>query len=149
MPVWHPDARWLVFGWGGRAFYLETPTWGELKPLPVLKALTLDSSVMHVEAAGDITEPHPAVTGFDVSEAEFGRIVNFITDSFEWGENGPVLIAGAEYGNDDRFFEAKGYFNAFLGCNAWTAKALREAGLRTGWWNPLPATLATSMQLHN
>jgi uncharacterized protein (TIGR02117 family) len=35
IPAGHPNARWLIFGWGGRAFYLETPTWSELKPLPV------------------------------------------------------------------------------------------------------------------
>jgi uncharacterized protein (TIGR02117 family) len=149
IPAGHPDARWLVFGWGGRAFYLETPAWSELKPLPVFKALTLDRSVMHVDVAGEIAEPHPAVTGFDASEAEFDRLVDFIADSFERGEDGPILIAGAEYGSDDRFFESKGYFNAFAGCNTWTARALREAGLRTGWWNPLPATLAVSLRLYN
>jgi uncharacterized protein (TIGR02117 family) len=149
IPAGHPDARWLVFGWGGRAFYLETPAWSELKPLPVLKALTLDRSVMHVQVAGDIAEPHPAVTGFDVGEAEFDRLVDFIADSFERGEGGPILIVGAAYGGDDRFFEAKGYFNAFAGCNTWTARGLREAGLRTGWWNPLPVTLAASLRLHN
>src|SRR5687768_4379757 len=31
VPASHPEARWLIFGWGGRAFYLETPTWGDLK----------------------------------------------------------------------------------------------------------------------
>jgi uncharacterized protein (TIGR02117 family) len=30
MQTGHPDARWLMFGWGGRAFYIETPTWAEL-----------------------------------------------------------------------------------------------------------------------
>ncbi|MDN3719182.1 DUF2459 domain-containing protein [Roseibium salinum] len=30
------------------------------------------------------------------------------------------------------FFPAKGGFNAFAGCNVWTARMLREAGLRTG-----------------
>lgn len=149
VPASHPDARWLVFGWGGRAFYLETPTWGELKLLPVLKALTLDLSVMHVDVAGAIAKPHPAVTGFDLNEAQFDRLVEFIAGSFEREEDGPIVIAGAEYGPDDRFFEAKGYFNAFLGCNTWTARALREAGLRTGWWNPLPATLDYSLQLYN
>jgi uncharacterized protein (TIGR02117 family) len=149
IPAGHPDARWLIFGWGGRAFYLETPTWSELKPLPVLKALTLDRSVMHIDVTGEIAEPHPAVTGFDVGETEYDRLLEFIAGSFERREGSPIVIEGAEYGPDDRFFEAKGYFNAFLGCNTWTAKGLREAGLRTGWWNPLPATLAFSLRLHN
>ena len=56
-PLGHPNAEWLIIGWGGRAFYLETPTWAELKPLPVLRALTIDRSVLHVDLAGHITEP--------------------------------------------------------------------------------------------
>ncbi|MDE1994743.1 MAG: DUF2459 domain-containing protein, partial [Rhizobiaceae bacterium] len=29
IPVNAPDAEWLIVGWGGRAFYLETPTWAD------------------------------------------------------------------------------------------------------------------------
>jgi uncharacterized protein (TIGR02117 family) len=52
LPIGMPGVDYLVFGWGGRSFYIETPTWGDLKPLPVLRALTLDRSVMHVQVAG-------------------------------------------------------------------------------------------------
>lgn len=149
LPTDHLEARWLVFGWGGRAFYLETPTWSELKPLPVLKALTVDRSVMHVQIAGEISPLHPAVTRFDIDEAGFDRLLDFITDSFVQDAGGALLMSGAGYGPNDRFFEAKGYFNALLGCNTWTARALREAGLQTGLWNPLPATLSVSLDLYN
>src|SRR5690242_13310263 len=37
LPIDAPEARYIVFGWGGRAFYLETPTWSEVKAMPVLK----------------------------------------------------------------------------------------------------------------
>ena len=46
-----PGARYLVFGWGGRAFYIATPTWADLKPGPLFTSLTLDASVMHVGVA--------------------------------------------------------------------------------------------------
>lgn len=149
LPAAHPEARWLVFGWGGRAFYLETPTWSELKPMPVLKALTADSSVMHVQIAGEISSSHPAVTRFDIDEVGFDRLLGFIAASFVQGADGPLVIADAAYGPNDQFFEAKGYFNALFGCNTWTARALREAGLRTGVWNPLPITLSVSLDLYN
>ena len=32
-----PGARYLVFGWGGRAFYIATPTWSDLKPGPLFR----------------------------------------------------------------------------------------------------------------
>ncbi|CAG0955717.1 MAG: TIGR02117 family protein [Rhizobiaceae bacterium] len=149
MPTGDPGARWLVFGWGGRAFYLETPTWADLKPLPALKALTIDRAVMHVDIAGDIAEPHPAVAGYELDQAGFDRLVAFIAQSFEVEGGPPRIVPGAGYGPYDRFYEARGRFNAFVGCNTWTARALREAGLTTGWWNPLPQSLAVSLDLFN
>ncbi|TIP35561.1 MAG: TIGR02117 family protein, partial [Mesorhizobium sp.] len=138
--------RYIVFGWGGRAFYLETPTWSRLKAMPVLKALTLDASVMHVDVAGAVKEPHPDVASFDIDEAHFSALLDYIAASFR---NGPVVIDNAGYSTYDRFYEANGQFNALVGCNTWTAAALRAAGLRTGWWNPLPISLGWSLRLYN
>ena len=149
LPIEAPEARYLVFGWGGRAFYLETPTWSQLKAVPVLKALTLDASVMHVDVAGEIREPHPDVAGFDIDEAHFAALLDYIEASFAQGPGGPAVIADAGYSTYDRFYEANGNFNALAGCNTWTAAALRTAGLRTGWWNPLPMSLEWSMRLYN
>jgi uncharacterized protein (TIGR02117 family) len=149
IPADSPEVRYIVFGWGGRAFYLETPTWSELKAGPVMKALTLDASVMHVDVAGAIAEPHPDVTGFDIDGKRFAALLDFIQASFQQGPNGPIHVQNAAYSRFDGFFEANGHFNALVGCNTWTAAALRTAGLRTGWWNPLPVSLGWSMRLYN
>ncbi|CDN48953.1 TIGR02117 family protein [Neorhizobium galegae] len=149
VPVTDPGAEWLVIGWGGRAFYLETPTWADLKPLPVFRALTIDSSVMHVDIAGGIDESHPTVTPFDLGLMEFQRLSDFIQASFTRQAGEVAAVRDAGYGDYDRFFEANGYFNAFVGCNTWTSAALRAAGLRTGLWNPLPQTLTLSLKFFN
>jgi uncharacterized protein (TIGR02117 family) len=149
MPADAPEVRYIIFGWGGRAFYLGTPTWSELKAVPVLKALTRDASVMHVDVAGDIPEPYPDVTGFDIDEERFAALLAYIEASFQQGPTGPIVIENAAYSRFDRFFEANGHFNALVGCNTWTAAGLRTAGLRTGWWNPLPVSLGLSMRLYN
>lgn len=149
LPVDAPEARYLAFGWGGRAFYLETPTWSQLKAVPVLKALTLDASVMHVDIAGAIQEPHPDVVGFDIDEQHFAALLDYIVASFKQGQGGPIVIGNAGYFTYDRFYEANGHFNALVGCNTWTAAALRTAGLRTGWWNPLPVSLGWSLKLYS
>ena len=145
LPIGMPGVDYLVFGWGGRSFYIETPTWGDLKPLPVLRALTLDRSVMHVEVAGPIDREHPAVRVLTVSGEGRQRMVAAIRDSFERVDGVPVVISGAAYGADDAFFEAQGRFNAFAGCNTWTAAMLRQGGLTTGWWTPLPQLLDWSL----
>lgn len=150
LPVDLPGVRYLVFGWGSRAFYIETPTWSELQAGPLFSALTVDQSVMHVSIAGAIEESGFPVRPFDLSNDEFERLVAFIASSFRRGQDGrPVVVAGAAYGAHDAFFEANGRFTALLGCNTWAATALREAGLRTGWWNPLPQSLGVSLDLWN
>lgn len=150
LPLAHPDARWIIFGWGGRAFYLETPTWADLKPMPVFKALTVDSAVMRVGIVGEIASPDPSAVRLKVSDAGLDQLLTFVAESFVTDGNGSQqLIQHAGYGVNDRFFEAKGYFNALFGCNTWTARALREAGLRTGLWNPVPKTLLLSLDLYN
>lgn len=149
IPIAAPEAEWLIIGWGGRAFYLETPTWADLKPLPVFRALTIDSSVMHVDIAGKVDEAHPTVMPVELSPAEFRQLVDFINASFAREAGNVSVVPDAGYGDHDRFFEAHGYFNAFAGCNTWTAAALRAAGLRTGIWNPLPQTLNLSIKLFN
>lgn len=149
IPVADPAAQWLVIGWGGRAFYLETPTWADLKLLPVFRALTIDRSVMHVDIAGGIDEGHPAVTVFDLDPQQFQRLSEYIQASFVREGGKVAAIPDAGYGAYDQFFEAHGSFNALVGCNTWTAGALRAAGLRTGLWNPLPQTLNVSLKLFN
>ncbi|MDH4442014.1 MAG: TIGR02117 family protein [Rhizobium sp.] len=145
LPIGMPGVDYLVFGWGGRSFYIETPTWGDLKPLPVLRALTVDRSVMHVEVAGPIDRGHPAVRVLTVSAEGRRQMIAGIRDSFEREDGLPVVIAGAAYGADDAFFEARGAFNALAGCNTWTAAMLRRGGLTTGWWTPLPYLLDWSL----
>jgi len=149
MPVTHPNARWLVFGWGGRAFYIETPAWSELKPVPLFKGLTMDRSVIHADVAGEIVEPADHIVSFEIGAAGYQRLLSFIEASFTPVAGRIEAIPDTAYGPDDRFFEANGWFSAMVGCNTWTAKALREAGLRTGWWNPLPVSLSTSLTLYN
>lgn len=145
LPIGMPGAAYLMFGWGGRSFYIETPTWGDLKPLPVLRALTLDRSVMHVEVAGPIDRGHKAVRVLSVSAEGRRRMIAAIRDSFQRDGGLPLVIEGAAYGLDDAFFEARGRFNALAGCNTWTAAMLRQGGLTTGWWTPLPQLLDWSV----
>ncbi|CUX29650.1 TIGR02117 family protein [Agrobacterium genomosp. 13] len=145
----HPAAAYLVFGWGGRSFYTETPTWADLKPMPVLRSFTLDQSVMHVDVTGDFPADLAGVKRLRISEAGYQRLLAGIGGSFVRRDRKVQLIPGVAYGFNDAFFEANGWFNAFAGCNTWSAAMLRQAGIRTGWWTPLPPLLRWSVDLHN
>ncbi len=148
-PLDHPDARYVVFGWGGRSFYIETPTWGDLKPMPVLKVLTLDSSVLHVDVAAQIDLDAPGVQRFSTDEEGMDRLMDFVRATLVSSDGAVQPIEGASYGATDMFYEANGSFNVLAGCNTWTAAALRTAGVRTGWWTLLPVTLRWSLDMLN
>ncbi len=145
----YPGVQWVIFGWGSRRFYVETPSWADLKPGPVVAALTLDSSVMHVARAGYIDADAPEVRGLTLSADGFRKMVEAIRQDFAPGADGSrKAIEGVSYTAHDAFFPAKGTLNALNGCNTWTARMLRQAGLTTGWWTPLPQTLTWSLDLH-
>lgn len=150
MPVDNPNVQWIMLGWGGRAFYLETPTWADVKFIPALKGLTADASTLHIDLLGEVDRTNPNVTSFKITKAGLAAMRQEMLATFEHDTNDrPELIAGKSYGEYDRFYEAKGTFNALVGCNTWAAKMLRYAGLQTGWWNPFPQSLRLSLNLQN
>ena len=150
LPVEREDVGYIVTGWGGRAFYLQTPTWDQLKAGPLVRAFTGDASVLHLDLAGAIDPDAEGVRAFTLSDGAFERLLAFIESSLTRDPAGqPIAIPGTSYGAFDRFFEAEGRFTAFAGCNAWTGAALRAAGITTGRWTPLPQTLAWSLDLHS
>ena len=148
-PVHNPLARWVLIGWGGRSFYMETPHWSDLKPMPVLRSFTVDQSVLHVEFLGAINEHDPAIMPVSVTEEGYRAMLSAISASFQRNAGATEIIPDKSYDGADRFYEATGSFNAFAGCNTWTAAMLRTAGLRTGLWNPLPVSLNLSISRFN
>ena len=150
LPIDRPDVAHLVVGWGGRSFYVTTPHWSDIRPWPVLKSFFGDESVMHVELTGAIGTTSPDVREIALSADGYAALLNGIERSFRRGPDGaPIALAAPGYGDFDRFYEARGTFQALAGCNTWTAAMLRRAGLATGLWTPLPPLLFLSLDLHD
>lgn len=145
----NPNLRYIVFGWGGRSFYTETRSWADLKAAPVLKSFLLDRSVIHVELAGTISTDVPGVTALRIDSDGLQRLKQFILDNLVEAGGEPMPLLGSNYGANDASFQAKGYFNALMGCNTWTAAGLRQAGVTSGLWTALPWMLRLSLRLHN
>lgn len=150
LPLTHPNVGWIAFGWGGRAFYTQTPEWSQLKAGPLFRGLTSDASVMHVTLIGQFDPESEGILALELPESEFQRLLASIRRSFRADASGrPDLVEGARYGPADLFYQANGGFTALMGCNTWSGAMLRQAGLQTGWWNPLPQSLMLSLRLHN
>lgn len=135
------DPRYARFdhvsiGWGERDFYLETPTWTDLKLSTVVAAAAgSDRTLLHVDHV-----PRPAPDGevrrVVVRPTEYRRLAAYIRAS---------IAPGGErhrgYYRYDAFYAARGRYSAIRTCNAWIGDALRFAGLRIGIWTPFPGTV--------
>ena len=127
---------WRSFGWGDRAFYIGTPTWGDLRLATVgAAAIGSSSTVIHVEA---VPEPRPGrdVRALVLSVAEYRRLAAFVAAPFR-GPGRPVF----GYGGGDAVYPARGRYSAVTTCNAWTGAALRPAGGTMGAWTRFPVTV--------
>lgn len=148
IPLDHPELRYLVFGWGGRDFYTKTPSLSDIRPLPLLKGVFGDKSVMHVLAARDVSAD-AGIVAVDLPAGGLDRLATYLERSFARDAAGaPVHMAGVSYGPADAFFDGVGSFNVLKPCNIWVARGLREAGLRTGLWTPTTHSLRLGLGWH-
>ena len=128
--------RYVAFGWGDKGFYLETPTWADLKFKTAFNALFfLSSAAMHVTFYHDLFESDDCKK-IPISKDSYKMMVDYITKSFRLENNLPILIKGASYGTNDSFYEANGRYNLFFTSNTWTNNGLKYANLKACLWTP-------------
>jgi uncharacterized protein (TIGR02117 family) len=128
-------AQFMAIGWGDRGFYLETPTWSDLKVSTALNAATgLSSSALHITFYKSLKE------GIDckkitIDSNEYKKLIVFINDSFQLNNGNVTKIdTKAVYGNNDAFYEAKGSYSLFYTCNTWANQALKAANQKAALW---------------
>jgi uncharacterized protein (TIGR02117 family) len=121
-------AKYLAMGWGDRGFYLETPTWADLKVSTALKAATgLSSSALHTTFYKTMKED-AYCKKIQISTLEYQKLVLFIHESFKTKSGSTIKIeTDAVYGKNDIFYEAKGSYSLFYTCNSWANQALKSA----------------------
>jgi uncharacterized protein (TIGR02117 family) len=130
--------QYLAFGWGDKGFYLETPTWADLKFKTAFKAaFFLGTSAMHVTFYTTLQEGK-LCKKLTISPVQYQRLINYIEQSFQEDSVGNFIhILGHSYGNYDAFYQAKKTYNLFFTCNTWTNQALKKAGIKTALWTPI------------
>ena len=129
--------RYVAFGWGDKGFYLDTPTWAELKfSTAFVATFWLGSAAMHTTYFHSIG-PGPDTVTLRLSRAEYARLVAYILASFRYDAAGRVQhIAGHSYGHDDAFYEAHRVYSFLYTCNTWTNNALKASGQKACFWTP-------------
>lgn len=123
----------VAVSWGERDFFVGTPTWWDLKPTTVLRAMVgSDATVLHVEHVAPPVAGE-AVRAVVLRPSEYRRLAAFVRASMGVG---PAVRGYAGY---DAFYPARGRYDAVRTCNWWTGQALRVAGVTMGVWTPTSA----------
>ena len=134
-----PDQRlagnYLLFGWGDRDFYLNTPTLADVKASTALSALIGSGETLvhvdHLQSPADVVDPRAE----RLTTAEYLKLLRFIRATIIVSADGHAApIAG--YGESDMFYEARGRYSLVNTCNNWTSDALAAAGVKTASWSP-------------
>ena len=128
----------LALGWGDKGFYLETPTWADLKFKVAFKAaFGLSAPAIHATFYRSLKESE-SCKKIMISQEQYSRLSNYILNSFQKDSTGHVkyIHTNANYNNTDAFYEANGSFNIFHTCNTWANKGLKISGQKCCLWTP-------------
>lgn len=129
-------AQYLAFGWGDKGFYLQTPTWADLKFSTAFKAtFALSTAAMHTTYYRDMYEGDDCVK-IMISRDQYARLVEYVKSGFQQDADGRAMHirTNANYGPTDAFYEGRGRYNLFYTCNTWTNNALKRCGQRACLW---------------
>ncbi len=128
--------NYLAMGWGDKGFYLETPTWADLKVKTACKAaFALSTTAIHATYYNTLKESETCKKMM-ISKDQYARLINYITDSYQKDANGKFIriITNANYGETDAFYEANGSYSIFKTCNSWANKGLKVSGQKCCLW---------------
>lgn len=130
------DFRYIAFGWGDKGFYLDTPTWSQLKFSTAFKAaFWLSDSAMHCTYYKQMKEGNDCKKMM-LTEQQYQDLIQFIDSRFDKDAAGHYILVPtiAVYGDDDAFYDAKGSYNFTYTCNTWANDGLKVAGQKAALW---------------
>lgn len=130
--------KYTSFGWGDKGFYLDTPTWADLKFSTAFKAaFWLGDSAMHVTFYNTMKEGEDCKK-IMLTIQQYKDLIHYIDSRFDKDiqSNYKLIKTNAVYGNNDAFYDAKGSYSFLYTCNTWTNNALKAAGQKAALWTP-------------
>ncbi|WP_454046510.1 TIGR02117 family protein [Chryseobacterium sp. Marseille-Q8038] len=132
------DYQYIGIGWGDKGFYLDTPTWADLKFSTAVKAaFWLSDSAMHCTYYNTMKEGDDCKM-IMISRSQYQNLVKFVEDKFDRDQNGNFMLipTNAVYSDNDAFYDAKGTYSFLYTCNTWSNNALKAAGQKAALWTP-------------
>lgn len=135
----------LNLGWGSRDFYINTPTWADVKVSRAVKSVLWDDTVIRADYRLQPTLGEDCAE-WRIDDATYQRLAAHVLESLRLSQDLPVR-AGPGYGERDAFFVANGEYTIIDTCNQWTGEALRLAGAPVAPWTPFSFLVLWNMPM--
>jgi len=131
--------EYFAFGWGDKEFYLNTPSWDDLKISTAFKAAFLPTqTIMQVYSYNSKPKESERVIKIILNDKQFLKICNYVAQSFKQnGKNQIVKVSPSnKYSFKEKFYLANGTYSIFNTCNNWVNTGLKQAGVKNALWAP-------------
>jgi uncharacterized protein (TIGR02117 family) len=123
-------SRYIEFGWGDEDYYHAKEKTSKLKLQAVLYPTNAVLHVAEVPIDPEKYYPNIEIKKLLVTCAGFQNMLRYIYKTFKRDSKGNPVKTGKGLHVHGLFYHANGKFHVFNTCNTWTAKILKEAGLR-------------------
>ena len=131
--------HYVGIGWGDKGFYLDTPTWAELKARTAIQAgFWLGTTLMHVTYYREADlRPGPLCVPLRLTPTQYQDLIGYVEKSFQRDAADQFnWLPGHSYGDHDAFYEANNRYSILNTCNTWANKGLKVCGQRACFWTP-------------
>ncbi len=127
--------QYLAFGWGDRAYYIDTKAEENISFSKGCKALFIPSpSLLHVTKHMSRKKHWVEIR---ISSNQLKKINAYINNSFRVNnKNQKIIVFGAGYTKRDVFYEANGNYTCFNTCNSWVNTGLKQSDIKASLWTP-------------
>jgi uncharacterized protein (TIGR02117 family) len=138
--------HYIGFGWGDRDFYMNTPSWSDLKFSTAFKALFgFGESAIHIRYYQNVpTNAHK----LKLSPRQYSLLVKYIEASFRKNKTGDYIQIkdNSLDGKTDAFYEATGKYSLFNTCNTWINRGLKKGEQQACLWTPFEQGISIQEQ---
>lgn len=141
---YNSNDQFIAFGWGDENFYLNTPTWNDLKFSTAFSALFLNSqTLIHTTT---YSQQNANWVPVQVNTLQLQKLQKQIHQSFDLNGGRKTIIPNAGYGYNDEFYKARGSYSCIHTCNTWVNDVFKNSGLKACLWTPFDTFLIDKYQ---
>ena len=131
--------KYVAFGWGEKDFYMNTPTWADLKFWTAFKAAFLfNHGVLQIYGFSAKLKETKNTIKINLTKEQMNQLNDYIYDSFIFDDlKVPKQVMPTKISDPDiLYYEATRKYSIFFTCNNWTSKGLKRAGVKNSVWAP-------------